>query len=199
MNKIIFTLVVALLFGACSNRFSVVKRKYNKGFYVSSSKKNKLSQFADDSKTINSKKAIEKNESEVVIVDSKKSEPILVSSLNSENDVENYENLSLNSHQTVYTASAKTNNITQKHKEFKTIIKALKQNKLIEKNNAIQDTNTLILVILSLFPVLCLIAVYLKDGKSITMNFWVDLLLHITVIGEVIFALLVVLGIVSLA
>ena len=39
----------------------------------------------------------------------------------------------------------------------------------------------------------------LKDGKNITLNFWIDLLLHLTAIGEIIFALLVVLDVVNLA
>jgi hypothetical protein len=40
---------------------------------------------------------------------------------------------------------------------------------------------------------------YLKDGEEITMNFWVDLILHLTVVGYLIFALLVVFDIVNLA
>lgn len=61
------------------------------------------------------------------------------------------------------------------------------------------DTELIVLVILSLFPILCLIAIYLKDGKNITLNFWIDLILHFTLFGEIIFALLVVLDVVNLA
>lgn len=61
------------------------------------------------------------------------------------------------------------------------------------------DNDKLIQIILALFPVLCLIAIYLHDGKKITINFIIDLILHITLIGEVIFALLVVLDIINLA
>ncbi len=60
------------------------------------------------------------------------------------------------------------------------------------------DTNLIILVILSLFPILALIAIYLKDGKKITLNFWVDLLLHFLFLYWL-FALLVVLDVFSLA
>lgn len=75
----------------------------------------------------------------------------------------------------------------------------VKSLKLISKiKKVLDDANTILLVILSLFPILCLIAVYLKDG-GITLNFWVDLLLHLTVIGAMIFAILVVLDIVNLA
>lgn len=61
------------------------------------------------------------------------------------------------------------------------------------------DTELLILVILSLFPFLALIAVFMKDGNNITTNFWIDLLLHFTVIGYIIFALLVVFDIINLS
>ena len=60
------------------------------------------------------------------------------------------------------------------------------------------DVNILA-VILSLFPILCLIGVWLHHGQSINTDFWVDLVLHLTLIGEIIFALLVTLGIFSLA
>lgn len=61
------------------------------------------------------------------------------------------------------------------------------------------DNDKIIQIILALFPVLCLIAIYLHDGKKITINFIIDLILHITFIGEIIFALLVVLDIINLA
>ncbi|MDI1235612.1 MAG: hypothetical protein PSX81_15145 [bacterium] len=60
------------------------------------------------------------------------------------------------------------------------------------------ETETILLVILALFPILCLIAVYLYDG-GITTNFWIDLLLHLTFIGAIIFALLVVLDVIDLS
>jgi len=94
-----------------------------------------------------------------------------------------------------------TASLTLKKDEVKTtkIADKVKSVKLFSKiKKVLGDTNTLVLVILSLFPILCLIAVYLKDG-GITLNFWVDLLLHLTVIGAMIFAILVVLDIVSLA
>ncbi len=65
-----------------------------------------------------------------------------------------------------------------------------------QKNN----DDKIIQVILALFPILCLIAVYLHDGKKATTNFWVDLILHLLfLLPAVIFALLVVLDIINLA
>ncbi|MCX7729190.1 MAG: hypothetical protein N2203_06950 [Bacteroidia bacterium] len=60
------------------------------------------------------------------------------------------------------------------------------------------DDDRIIWVILAIFPVLCLIAIYLHDGKKLTTNFWIDLILHLLLIGAVIFALLVVLDVVNL-
>ncbi len=54
-------------------------------------------------------------------------------------------------------------------------------------------------VILCLFPLINLIPVYLHDG-SVTMNFWLTLILDLlTVIGGIIFSILVVLDVCSIA
>ncbi|MCE9539465.1 MAG: hypothetical protein K8R85_09635, partial [Bacteroidetes bacterium] len=82
-------------------------------------------------------------------------------------------------------------------------LKKGKTSKIDKKINKLKananDDQTILLVILSIFPILALIAIYIKDGKKITLNFWVDLILHLTFVGYIIFALLVVLDIVSLA
>jgi hypothetical protein len=60
------------------------------------------------------------------------------------------------------------------------------------------DSVNVLYLIMAIFPFLCLIAVYLYDGQELTTNFWVDLILHLTVLGAMVFAVLVVLGMVSL-
>ena len=75
---------------------------------------------------------------------------------------------------------------------------AFKTVKETKKASRDSDTNLIVLVILALFPILCLIAVYLHDGKNITTNFWVTLLLHLLIYVECIFAVLVVLDIINL-
>ena len=106
-------------------------------------------------------------------------------------------------------------NTTEQVKQHKSKVKA-NANKSIEKQgvnklsaikainkikkSGIAKTNdsvNIIYLILALFPILCLIAVYLYDGEAST-NFWVDLILHLTIIGAMVFAVLVVLGLVSL-
>lgn len=77
------------------------------------------------------------------------------------------------------------------------VIKSL--NKIKKSGIAKTDDNVNVLyLIMAFFPILCLIAVYLYDGQELTTNFWVDLILHLTIIGAMVFAVLVVLGIVSL-
>ena len=72
-------------------------------------------------------------------------------------------------------------------------------NKIKKSGIAKSDDNVNVLyLIMAFFPILCLIAVYLYDGQELTTNFWVDLILHLTIIGAMVFAVLVVLGIVSL-
>lgn len=83
--------------------------------------------------------------------------------------------------------------------EVKLAKKLKKLEQKLDKKGVNSDADTLVLVILSLFPILALIAIYIKDGKRITTNFWVDLLLHFLIIGYAIFAILVVLDIVNLA
>jgi thiol:disulfide interchange protein len=72
-------------------------------------------------------------------------------------------------------------------------------NKIKKSGIAKTDDNVNYLyLIMSFFPILCLIAVYLYEGQEYTTNFWVDLILHLTVLGAIVFAILVVLGMVSL-
>lgn len=81
-------------------------------------------------------------------------------------------------------------------KELKMSAKAIKTFKGAKGS----DTDTIILVILCLFPFINLIAIFLKDNKAITLNFWVTLILDILFfLPGIIFALLVVLDIVNLA
>lgn len=101
-----------------------------------------------------------------------------------------------------------TNNAAQLELNQTSKVEKKEGKKAIEKKNAfkfikkikksLSDTDTVILVILSLFPILALVAIYLKDGKSITMNFWIDLILHFIALYWL-FAILVVLDVINLA
>jgi len=189
MKKIIaFITVVTLVLSSCSslkNTF-VLKRKYNKGFYVSH--QNSKHQV---SLTQNKNLSVRKSE---------KLEPLNVS-INLANEINDVKPMPMNQvvelkHNTILSNSkiaftSKTNMV------FKPNCKPLVLARKIQAKPTF-DTELLILVILSLFPILALIAIFMKEGKVITTNFWVDLVLHFTLIGYIIFALLVVLDIINL-
>jgi hypothetical protein len=78
---------------------------------------------------------------------------------------------------------------------YKKFHKTLYQN---QNKNKDSDTELIVLVILAIFPILSLIAVYLKDGKKATVNFWITLILHFLFFYWL-FALLRVLDVINLA
>ncbi len=189
MKKIIALItVVTLVLSSCSSikNTVVLKRKYNKGFYVAHQKsKHQVSL------TQNENQSVQKSE---------KLEPLNVS-LNFANETNDVKQMSMNQvfelkHNTIL-SNSKIALTSKSNMVFKPNYKPLV---LVKKTQAKPtfDTELLILVILSLFPILALIAIFMKEGKVITTNFWVDLVLHFTLIGYIIFALLVVLDIINL-
>lgn len=211
MKKITLLLIVCIAFSQCSQKFSIAKRRYNKGFYIASSKKPENAQPKQNT-------AVKKETKEQAVLatasGNKPTELATKGNINttaiennefktwshSSNTINTQKSTSITTKNNYnLTAQAKGKTFVKQQSDQRALSSALLLNKLIYKGKKADDTNTLILVILSLFPVICLIAVYLKDGKSITMNFWIDLLLHITVIGAIIFAPLVVLDIINLA
>lgn len=199
IKKFIYPLVAIILLSSCASKFSMQKRKYNKGFYFASSKGNKsksneATQLAVKPSSLKSKPVVN------LPLESRAAEPEIAYT-------PTHENTSLKVNTTITTklshtsqnalvASAINKPVVTNHS-----YKKLSDNQvnLIKSSKKSGGANIIVLVILSLFPILCLIAVYLHDGKSITLNFWIDLLLHLTFIGMIIFALLVVLDVVNLA
>jgi hypothetical protein len=194
MKKFIaFVAIAGLAFSACNGRYTVAKRKYTKGFYVSKSSggSTKSSETIAPVKTTLPEEKIET----VVVpkaVSQEKAVPVEITAVRplAKPAMENASNTKAG-HQPV--ASASKSNYAPAAE-----IKPVAINAASAQKAKKGDTNIVLLVILSLFPILCLIAVYLHDG-GITLNFWIDLLLHLTFIGEIIFALLVVLDIVDLS
>jgi hypothetical protein len=195
MKKIIVyaSSLLLIFLASCSTSGIVMKRKYNKGYYVD---------FASNS---NHKKVIDKTKDPVNDLSFKKimaqSEPKSsaiqesISKALTQNIQIKKSNVSLNKNKPV-----ESNRTLRNLKILKPLVKKViskKESKLVLKKDG--GDISIVEVILSLFPILCLIAIYLHDGKKITMNFWVDLLLHLTFIGEIIYALLVVLNIFSLS
>lgn len=199
IKKIIYPLVAIILLSSCASKFSMQKRKYNKGFYFASSKGNKsksneATQLAVKPSSLKSKPVVN------LPVESPSVQPEIAYTPTHENTALKVNTtvtpkLSYTS-QNVLVASTINKPVVTNH-SFKKL--SDNQVNMIKSSKKSGGANIIVLVILSLFPILCLIAVYLHDGKSITLNFWIDLLLHLTLIGMIIFALLVVLDVVNLA
>lgn len=205
----LFTIVV--LFASCATTdISIVKRKYNNGYYVDVNTHKKVNATSSEKKEVAANK----------ITTEKQTVANNAVDLSSATNSSFFENAEKTINEPVLTASASKkaqtsltrttaksvqNNSTplsynNTKAPLKTTVSAFNQIKKAATSKKGQtDDQTILLVILSLFPILALIAVYIKDGKKITTNFWVDLILHITLIGYAIFALLVVLDIFSLA
>lgn len=214
MKKIIysiFILFVALLSSCVTKDISIVKRKYSAGYYVNVNhhKNVKGTQKTEHNNIVNLCKQNEQNSAARI----EEPNTIITEALISQNKLitpqQNY-TASKNKANSI-SGSAKKKHLISDHNYQTKSSKAHNYN-LVDKNK-INDTKIknllksgnktktelVVLVILSLFPILALIAMYLKDGEQITMNFWVDLILHFTVIGYLIFALLVVFDVINLA
>ncbi len=192
MKKLVTLLTITLFITSCSTKFSLQKRKYNKGFYfaTSTSKNNETKENNIKPSKLNTKSyTIAKVENQIPVIN----ENVTENNYHKAYEIKKSVNTKFNNQPKNRLIAFKSNKVVLGETAFK----KLEYNKT--KSARASDTNIIILVILSIFPILCLIAVYLKDGKNITLNFWIDLLLHLTAIGEIIFALLVVLDIVNLA
>lgn len=195
IRKLLLPTLALLVFASCSNKMSLVKRKYNKGFYVNVSKKNNGEQIVKESAASKTKtiKALPKESSqEIANIENVVAESMAATQIPAVNSVSKTNHAKNHS---AVTASAYSNEKTLVHH----FIKPLKTTHLMKVSYAAKtDSNKIIQIILALFPILCLIAVYLHDN-GVTLNFWITLLLHLTFIGAMIFALLVVLDVVNLA
>jgi hypothetical protein len=196
------TIILALFAASCSSHKGgmITKRKYTKGYYVDLGGKH-------------SKAKAQEQKASVV----KKAEPAKVTTPAPEK-VE-VVNAIVAEQMPVVTANAaaapvavnavkalKTeNNVTVAH-EKKSVKSAVRNyvaaqraiNKISHQKGKAADSNLIVMVILSLFPILALIAIWMHDGKTITLNFWIDLLLHFIFLYWL-FALLVVLDVINLA
>lgn len=193
MKKTIAILaVIGIIFSSCNGKYTIAKRKYNKGFYVSKSSTNSTKPGVAQSKPVKINTQEEKIET-VVVAKSIEIAPLKTITPPVSNEINSY--VKSPSHGPAIASISKNNYSNTKE------IKSLKveHTKTTVKSNLRKgDSNLIVMVILSLFPILCLIAVYMHDS-GITLNFWIDLLLHLTLIGEIIFALLVVLDVIDLA
>ena len=195
-SKLLITLAALIVLSGCSSKISLVKRKYNKGYHfaVNHGKKAETpSKMPARTAAVNEQAehvAIIKQVVPAASQEVQENKPFTAASPNNSLKVSKPAKPAL-------LASASSNPAQEQSASTVKQLDLSKKKMAAQKAKA-SDSDLIIQIILALFPILCLIAIYLHDGKSITLNFWIDLILHITVIGEIIFALLVVLDIVDL-
>jgi len=186
-------LIGALAFTSCKNNMSLTKRHYTKGYYFHKNKSLDQAAVKEGIASTPSKKA--KKVSPMDIVQVKTTQTVTAEAKNNTSEIVLTASASKQASQVKVTkkntaSEAKSLNQTKKdlQRSSKSIAKAKKGG----------DANLVVMVILSLFPFLCLIAVYMHDG-GVTKNFWIDLILHLTFVGMIIYALLVVLDVIDFA
>jgi hypothetical protein len=203
IKKIIIPVVAMILLSSCANKYSLIKRKYGKGYYVSVTKNNTdLTKKHEVKNTLVKVKPEQKAEINNSVSEDVAAAPSFISnSVVAKND--NYyqpkfhkptsSKKLLDMHK--FTAST-INTVHKSSIKIKPLTLSNNENKLAKSDS---DLNLLVMIILCLFPFINLIPVYLHDGKSITLNFWLTLILNFTYLGAVIFAILVVLDIINFA
>jgi uncharacterized membrane protein YqaE (UPF0057 family) len=198
INKIIFSLIAVIFLSSCANKFSLTKRKYTKGYYFASSKNNSSGKKENEQKEVVAKHLSKKNSALPVESSSAieiKNEPVIA-----------FTNVEM--HAVKYVATKKsTSNIIASAKakeqftskpQIKAVAKEQPLNKELQKKGS-SDANFVLMVILCFFPFINLIPVYLHDGKKVTLNFIITLILDFTWVLGVVYALLVILDVVDLA
>jgi len=207
MKKVIgiFLLIAVVLTSCNSGKNAVVmKHHYTKGFYIAGKSKHHKTKKADDLATNKKNETTQSHYAPTL-------QPI-ENNKTTETNIENSTASSVVSSPEKIVAEKKSSS-KKSEKEFKTTvlnktysnIKSIASTSKSETKHAFSkkgkslSSDQIVQLILALFPILCLIAVYLKDGGKITNNFWITLVLHLTFYLECIFAVLVVLDIINLA
>jgi hypothetical protein len=198
-NLSIFTIVI-LLFSSCGS-LSISQKRYSNGLNID--------WFAGKDKKADSPKVAKKTKKnhQVAVLETMANEDVLT-------QTSEYVSASLPSEPITVDLSQSNTTEQVKHNKsrVKTRVNLTSEKSGINKLSAIKtiskikkygiaktdDSVNILYLIMAFFPFLCLIAIYLYDGRELTTNFWVDLVLHLTIIGEIVFAILVVLGLVSL-
>lgn len=191
MKKIIAFVALAVLVSSCGNKMTLMKRHYTKGFYFHHSDKVKQ----QDEASAERMKAEKMPTIKMYVSEQKKDLAVLASVSSSATETSAKHSLQGN-------LAKKVNEGHSVHARTISFVLKQKTNVLKEmdaRKSGGGDANLLVMVILALFPFINLIAIYLHDGKAVTTNFWVCLILDILFfLPGIIFALLVVLDVVNL-
>ncbi len=201
IRSITLALAAIIILSSCGNKFSLVKRKYTKGYYVSGTKsrhttaKNTAIAKHPVKQQLPATEKVSKPPVETVY-NRVENEPVFVKPNVTDETITLKEKKQPEKAVTAFASTRPGNHFSKK------TTLALKPLVLLGVTNASSanddDAMFIVLVILCFFWWLNLISVYIHDGKKVTTNFWVTLLLNFTFIGGIIFALLVVLDVVDL-
>jgi hypothetical protein len=193
LQKFILFISATLLLSACSSNFGLMKRRYSKGYYVSSARHHQAEKHA-----VETKKSLVKQQPEAVetIVVNAPAQILNMAPAAAPEQIMASPAAPSKKAARPTIASVKIEKKVDAASTLQALQKPVKQEKNLEKTSD-ADTKLIIMVILSLFPFINLIAIYMHDN-DITLNFWITLLLDFTFIGGIIFSLLVVLDIVDL-
>ena len=193
IQKSILFLAAVLFLSACSSNFSLMKRRYTEGYYVSSAKGNATAPDKDDRKLPVRKPVADQPETMVVnapaelITKPQTTEPSTGSAKPATSNKKSLSPRQFQKHQLKSEAIG-----IEKSTRPMDSKKEQQQEKATDS-----DVKLVVMVILCLFPFINLIPVYIHDN-DITLNFLITLLLDFTIILGIIFALLVVLDVVDL-
>jgi hypothetical protein len=197
-NLITLIAIVAIAFTSCTSSKNgiVMKRKYSKGFYVAHNHKKNNVEVNKNIKTSEDVVVTEKENIEKLSpVKVKLSDEVSINELKKSSVIEKKETVEMK-HNTIFSDSKNiTASVKKGLKVAHTKIDVVKST----KSKGGSDTELILLVILCFFPILSLVAMYLHDGKKITLNFWINLLLYLTFVLWVVFGILVVLDIIDLS
>jgi|GEM_PF-1248895 len=204
LHLLILSAVIFLTSCETSNVL-VLKRKFTKGYYVDfgNKKNNKISEAREKkiNTSIDTKESIETDIEQEIAQEENVNEPLIASTDNkiqltsNKNKINRFQTFEPKQNSSIEKSSLPSEKT--KSKLISRINKKINKAKSTSKTH--DDSNLILMVILAIIPILSLFAMYMHDGNKITLNFWVDLLLHFTVIGYAIFGLLVVLDIINLA
>ena len=190
-NSILLLLSVFLL-ASCAGKYSVMKRRYNKGFYVSASGNAKSQDVKTPKATVRNLAKVSAAEPAPIV-----NEAVVLASAQ---PAETMKGKAV-AHKATVTRPSKSHAAPvlagrPAVKDIAPVLQQARKEMKAHKTSADADTNKILLIILALFPILSLIAVYLHDG-GVTINFWITLLLHLVFLYWL-FALLVVLDVIDL-
>jgi cobalamin biosynthesis Mg chelatase CobN len=203
-TKLFLYASLVLILASCTGSHGIMKRKYSKGYYLSTSKKVKAPKSLDVQKTSTPelKEAVAKQEtqSSPVTVQKQAPETKMQVADRSFNKTNPQEKASTQNKTTDKGLASTAKKEVKEQVKFKPLVltKKAKNKRSMSSNSADSGAKLIVMIILCLFPLINLIPVYIHDS-GVTLNFWVTLILCLTLIGSVIFSLLVVLDVVNLA